>query len=576
MLTFRLANQQFGIEMSNIREIVRMPQITRVPLSPDYVLGVANLRGNVTPVLNGSARLGRVPEKFTNSARVLVLAVGGSTLGFSVDEVVRIISVPADQIEVASPQENKTSASMVSGEMQHAGATIFKISPEKLAEGEGKVSSSVVAISAKHSEISRNPEAARKVVVIQIGSEEFGIDIAQVSEVIRFIEPTPAPNAPAFLAGLITVRSEAIPVVDLRALMHRASLREETSRRTIQLRAELEKARDVIDRPQMSAGFLQNANRMLDVIGVRSASAASLLEKGKALHREISSSRAATASVARIQEIADRLSEIDHHAANDPDRRVLIIETDRSRFGLAVDRVSQVLDVPLSSIQPPPPIIPQSGVQLEALAHLQNPGRLVLLLNLAEMIEKNSVLSAHTQRDSDSQPHDIMPTENRSTQAKWVSFIVGEEQFGIPIEDVIEIGRVETITRVPSAPKFIRGVANLRGEIIPVIDLRTRFAMEAQAATTQSRMLYIRSGSVKLGLVVDRVLAILELPQAQPPPPAICSKRVSEYLAGIAQYGDQVVLLLGAERFLTESEQERIEEASKKLVSAGARPGDEQ
>jgi purine-binding chemotaxis protein CheW len=85
-----------------------------------------------------------------------------------------------------------------------------------------------------------------------------------------------------------------------------------------------------------------------------------------------------------------------------------------------------------------------------------------------------------------------MPVVPISSSEQWVSFITGEEEFGLPVADVVEIGRLETITRVPSAPKFIEGVINVRGEIVPVINLRKRFALDA-ASTQQSRIIYIEA-----------------------------------------------------------------------------------
>jgi purine-binding chemotaxis protein CheW len=574
MLTFRLANKQFAIDTTSIQEIIRMPRITHVPLSPEYVLGVANLRGNVIAVINGAIRLGHTQESDTLNTRVLVLSLGAYSLGFSVDEVRRIIQVPSDQIEPLPAEEGKTAGKLASGVIKLGGESVFRISPERLAEGEirtfgGNLAATVKAIDAPV----EVREPMRKVVVVQIGTEEFGIGIDLVSEVIRFVEPNPVPNAPAFLAGLITLRSHLVPVIDLRALMRRPSLREETFQRTTQLRAEYEKVRATVDRPQIAAGFLQNANRLLEMVGVHSESAVNLLKKSNQLHHEIRSAaaQAPSDSELRLRELAQQLTQIDHDAANDADRRILSIETETARFGVAVDRVTQVLDIPESRVQPPPAIVPQDHIQLEALAQLENPPRMILLVNLTEMITKNSAIRAHIQRTRDEDSTELMPTADQTSHEKWVSFVVGDEQFGLSIADVVEIGRLETIAHVPSAPKFIRGVINLRGNVIPVIDLRTRFEIPPTAATIKSRIIYIRSGAVMIGLMVERVLEIVSIVEMEPPPPAVCSPRVLEYLLGIAKHREQVILLLSSEK-LTQTEQKRVADASKRSLSTKARP----
>jgi purine-binding chemotaxis protein CheW len=571
LLTFRLGEKQFGIEMASIREIVRIPRITRVPLSPDYVLGVMNLRGSIIPVLSGPARLGRASAAFTAQSRVLVLADGRTLLGFTVDAVDRILAISAKQIEAVPGEENKAAGGLLSGVIKQKGETIFRIAPDRLMEGAVNVSaqSSAHISRRKEEQISKTAEQTRRMVAFEIGREEFGIEIGVISEVIRFVLPNPVPDSPPFLAGLITLRSAVLPVIELRALMQRPSLREEILRAVTRLREEYDKAHAALARPHACAAILGKTHRLLEKLGLRSTAAMDLAARNAdTLACLRSNGNGALSSTGdRIRALAAALEQLESDSADDSDRRVLVIEKEGARFGLAVDRITQVLDVPESSLQPPPPIAQQSGVQLSALARLENPPRLVLLLDLAEMIARNRLTSVRAHAAAG--PDDLMPADHRSALTQWVSFITGEEEFGLPISDVVEIGRLETITRVPSAPKFIQGVINLRGEIVPVINLRKRFGLEAET-TSQSRIVYVRSGAVKIGLVVDRVLEILGLSEVEvePPPAAICSKRVAEYLEGIAKIKDRVLLLLSAGMLLTRSEQEGLESASQPQAGA--------
>ena len=102
-----------------------MPRIAPVPLSPEYVLGVANLRGNVTAVLNGALRLGHTQEPATADARLLVLSLDGYSLGFGVDEVQRIIRIPSDQIEPLPVGEGKTTRNLASGVIKVGAESVF-------------------------------------------------------------------------------------------------------------------------------------------------------------------------------------------------------------------------------------------------------------------------------------------------------------------------------------------------------------------------------------------------------------------------------------------------------------------
>ncbi|MCP3963223.1 MAG: hypothetical protein GY719_35735 [bacterium] len=147
----------------------------------------------------------------------------------------------------------------------------------------------------------------------------------------------------------------------------------------------------------------------------------------------------------------------------------------------------------------------------------------------------------------------------------WVAFSLAGEVFAIPVDPIREIVRVASITRVPHAPQPIRGVTNMRGRVIPVIDLRQRIELEPVDLARGSRVIVVRSRGRLLGLLVDGVHQVIhiDLAQAQPPPEDVMTAQ-SDYISGVYHLDDQLILLLDLDRALV------IQEAVPAEVAAPA------
>ena len=128
----------------------------------------------------------------------------------------------------------------------------------------------------------------------------------------------------------------------------------------------------------------------------------------------------------------------------------------------------------------------------------------------------------------------------RSGELQIVVCELADEHYGLDIAKVFEIIRHQPITPVPRAPRFVKGVINLRGRIIPVVDLRGRFGMDEVEPTKETRIVVAESSSTRVGLIVDSVSEVLLLPLDA----VVASGADAEYLRGIAKLGDRLVLLL--------------------------------
>ena len=143
-----------------------------------------------------------------------------------------------------------------------------------------------------------------------------------------------------------------------------------------------------------------------------------------------------------------------------------------------------------------------------------------------------------------------------STLLQLVTFHIGEEEFGVEILKVQEIIRMMGITRVPKAPEFVEGVINLRGKVIPIIDLRKRFGMATQDHDKHTRIIVIEINNVVVGFVVDSVSEVLRIPaNTVEPPPSIISGIESEYISGVGKLADRLLILLDLDRLLSKGEQ---------------------
>ena len=145
-------------------------------------------------------------------------------------------------------------------------------------------------------------------------------------------------------------------------------------------------------------------------------------------------------------------------------------------------------------------------------------------------------------------------------ERQLVVFQLGAEFYGVEIARVHEIIRLQAVTRVPRAPAFVEGVINLRGKVIPVVDLRRRFGLPTADHTRASRIVVVELGDQVVGVVVDGVSEVLRVNGAtvEPPSPVVAGID-SEYIHGIAKLEDRLVILLDLDRVLAQSERRALE-----------------
>ena len=136
---------------------------------------------------------------------------------------------------------------------------------------------------------------------------------------------------------------------------------------------------------------------------------------------------------------------------------------------------------------------------------------------------------------------------------KYLTFVLGSVYYGLDIQHVREIIGMQQVTIVPDVPPFIKGVINLRGKVIPVMDVRRRFHMESRPYDERTCIVVIHVGDWLVGLVVDTVSEVLDIPRGdiEPPPEAFgFGQRQDHFIAGMGKVGDDVRMLIDARKLL--------------------------
>ncbi|MDY0190469.1 MAG: chemotaxis protein CheW [Desulfuromonas sp.] len=151
--------------------------------------------------------------------------------------------------------------------------------------------------------------------------------------------------------------------------------------------------------------------------------------------------------------------------------------------------------------------------------------------------------------------------KNEDTQeGKYLTFHMGDEDYGIQIRFVTEIIGIQRITEVPDMPPFIKGVINLRGKVIPVMDVRARFNLPAREYDERTCIIVVQLNTTSVGLVVDKVNEVADIqPENIEPPPRSTAGGSSEYIEGMGKMGDRVKILLNISKLLYDSDLEQID-----------------
>ena len=478
-ITFKLGDVTYGLPVHSVQEIIRMPQIIQVPLSPSYVEGIANLRGTVLHIVSGR-KIFHLPEQEANAqTRVIVLVEGNQTLGYIVDRIVGVETIAADEIA----GYEATAERWIAGVYRHQGgqALTLLLDPRRLLAHANSFGHERQTSRSGKTEDSHNGKTQEKVVReqeirqfvrFQVGREEYGIDIADVQEILRLPEEIDqVPGAPEYVLGLGVLRQQVLPVINLARLLG------------------------------LRLSAMDNRSRVIYINQVW---------HGK--------------SVA---------------------------------VGLAVDSVSEVLRIARDDVRDLPEVLKSRRTQaIVGVCQPENRGRLMYLLDAQTLIPWEALEGMLTEQgekaDADRNPDSegSASGEAGSEEGLYLIFRLATEEFALPVSKVREILRLPELTSIPQVPDYVAGVANIRGKLVTVFDLRQKLGLPVRDGKTRGRLIIAEDHAGLLGLIVDSIREARKIKVSEiEPVGSEASEAVdTSYLRGIVKLeGNRMVLLLNLE-----------------------------
>lgn len=484
-VTFIVGDEVFAVDMAPVQEIIRVPEVVRVPLAPASLDGLANLRGKVLPIIS-LRRIFGFAERANDDASRAVVIDRGMPLGFVVDRVASVISIDPEQIEDTRSLSTTVDAELVSGLLREVDGypLIMVLDFARLINNEF---AGIAAMARRNvesgMETTRQPDKEEnpfadilQLVSFEAAGQEYAIVIDDVQEIVQVPDAiVHVPHSASHVLGVMTLRNRLLPLVSLRRMF---------------------------GLPERDA---------------------------------------------------------------DQDSRIMVVSLGAASVGVVMDRVNEVLRVARADVDAMPALLTREDdlSEIAEICRLDGGKRLVSILSVKNMFRHSAVREALFTADTMKQKQDHTGAEEQDNDAgndevQVVIFRLGKEEFGIPIESVQEIVRVpEELTHVPKAATSVEGVINLRGAVLPVIDLRRRLGLEDIERTDGQRIIVILIDGACSGFIVDSVKEVLKIhTSAIEPVPRLSGdpSRLLERMANLEQQ-QRMVQLVDPRRLMEEQEQ---------------------
>ena len=465
-VTFIAGNEVFAVDMAPVQEIIRVPEVVRVPLAPVALDGLSNLRGKVLPIISLRRIFGFGEQDHDDATRALVIDFG-QPLGFVVDRVASVVGVEPSRIEGVESIRSTVNTELLSGIIKDVGghAMIMVLDFSKLIAQEFEEIAAVAQTAGVTGGLSTASDSDEdetsdelQLVSFDVAGQEYAITIEDVQEIVQIPEQIiHVPHSEAHVLGVMTLRNRLLPLVSLRRMF---------------------------DLPPQEAS---------------------------------------------------------EHS------RIVVVALGSASVGIVMDNVNEVLRVAKSEVDAMPGLLIREGelADIAEICRLEGGKRLVSIISADKLFNHSSVKEAlksvDEMRDDDQREASAdIDDEDNDDDEQVVVFRLDKEEFGVPIDSVQEIVRVpEVLTHVPKAPPFVEGVINLRGAVLPVIDLRRRFGLVNVERSDRQRVMVFLIEGVRTGFIVDSVAEVLKIHKAAIEPAPRLSAEQAKLLARMANLEKQ-------------------------------------
>ncbi|NUU96909.1 chemotaxis protein CheW [Marinitoga sp. 1138] len=465
-VTFFLGKEIYALPMQKVQEIIRLPQITKIPSTPDYVLGLANLRGSIVTIIDIRKKL-NIESGFSENTKVLIININNYLFGIVVDKTAQVIRVTEDEIETSG-----TSGEYIKSVIKKENNIYMILELDSLIEIQKKDNSSKSFNNAnkKKNESEKEKEDYVQIATFEIQNELYGFLINEVQEIIRYTFPNALPDMPTYIKGVITLRESVIPIIDLKEML------------------------------------------------------------------------------------------IDEETEIDDFTKVIILRIGNFKFGLIVDKIHEVIRIKKSLLKNPPSLLTKKD-KVEVKGIVKTEDKVIMLLDGEKLIPQSL---EDLEEFKENEFEESQKNENSEESSQYVTFIVSDELYGIKIDKVKEITKISEITKIPHTPEFIEGIMNLRGEILPIIDLNKRFGNIDHTITESSRIIVIESQNNLIGFIVDKINGVRKIKNSNLTKIPKVSKETkkNEFVSEVIKDENEIVLVLNLEKILNANELKEIEKIS--------------
>jgi len=415
------------------------------------------------------------------------------------------------------------------------------------------------------------PTSKTRIIIMNLAGQGTGLQVDAVSEVVRLEDLTIRETPPLvagvrsdYLAGMVTVGNRLITLIDLDKILDSS----EFSQRELLLESNTAT-------PAFGVGGVENAEELAveehpyvtfalgqESFGINLQQVEEIIELPTVTKVPDAPSYVLGVICLRDQ-VLPLLDFIQMLRVQDADQirqreMVILLNFGEAKLGIAVDGIQEIIRLREEEILPPPQTLSETEAsKFEGVVVRSD--RMVSIIKVLNIIRGDdqakiaamgtSLLGQKTE-EAQQASHDL----------PLVVFRLGAEAFGLRLHEVREIIMVGMITPVPRAPSFIEGVLNLRGEVMPVIDLRDRFGLDRQPATNLSRIVITPIGGVFTGLVVDAVDEVKTVDQRKlEDPPRVASAGANTYIQKVARTEAGVIFILDLQHLLTDVEGQQLD-----------------
>ncbi|ARE40333.1 Positive regulator of CheA protein activity (CheW) [Rhodovulum sp. P5] len=488
-VTFYMGEDCFALPMELVREIIRVPDAIRVPLTPPGFEGLANLRGAILPVMDLRRMTGLPPRPVDDASRTIVVDCG-TPVGLIVDRVSHVVSFAADRIE--TPEESASLGAtgidtLLDGVVKDTeGAGLIQILDVSQAVRLASVVAAESTTDAKpglagstaSQDADGEDDSLVQLVNLMVDGQEYAFEISEVDEIVRPPESIfQVPQSASHVLGLIDLRERLLPIVCLRRLFG------------------------------LPSSEISESNRIL------------------VLH-------------------VDR--------EGDPDARV----------GLVVDQVREVITASREDQVGVSSLISQTGQdRIGTMCRLEGGKRLIGVLSGRTLFQDAAIRAAldeagettETAEDQTDMAETTAQAAGDGDETQLVVYQLDGQDYGVEIDAVREIIRVPNDLRsVPRAPHYVAGIITLRGAVLPVVTMRTRFGLPEAEREDRQRIIVLSRDGVETGFIVDSVTEVLRLSRASIEKAPDLSDEQRALMGNVANLdgGDKIIQILDASALL--------------------------